>query len=38
MTELLAFILYFYLWYKAPGFMLTLHFLFFAAIALVVLS
>ena len=36
MADFLAFILYFYLWYKAPGFMLTLHALFFFAIVLVV--
>ena len=38
MTTLLAWILYFYLWYKATGFMLAIHFLFFAAIAVVVLG
>ena len=38
MADLLAFILYLFLWYKAPGFMLVIHVLFFGAIAIVVLG
>ena len=38
MTGLLSFIVYLYMWYRVTGFMLVVHFLFFAALAIIVID